>query len=166
MFKNLLPTIWRRSDSPAQRTDDHPFFALQREMNQVFDGFFRGVDRLPFGSESPFGGFSPSIDVQEGEKEVRVKAELPGMDEKDVDVTLSEGSLTIQGEKKEEREDKRKGYWQREAAYGSFQRVIPLPEELDREKAEARFKNGVLTVTLPWREGARTKGKKIAIKAE
>lgn len=165
MLKNLLPTIWRRSESPAQRTDDHPFFALQREMNQMFDDFSRGFDLAPFGG-SRFGAFTPSVDVKEDDRGVGVKAELPGLTEKDVEVSLDRDGLTISGEKREEKENKGEGYWHREASYGSFRRVIPLPEGLNHEKVDARFKNGVLTISLPWQEEARTKGKKISVKAE
>lgn len=166
MFKNLLPSVWRRSESPIARTDDHPFFALQREMNQMFDNFFRGFDLAPTDGRSVFGAFSPSIDVLEDEKQVSIKAELPGLDEKDVEVNLTDNALTIRGEKKEEKEDKGKDYWHRESSYGSFVRVIPIPEGLNAEKADARFKNGVLTISLPRLEEAKAKVKKIEIKTE
>lgn len=166
MIKNLLPTVWRRSESPMRRAEEHPFFALHREMNQMFDEFFRNIDLTPFGGGKSFGTFSPSVDVREDEKEVIVKAELPGLDEKDVEVTLADDALTIRGEKKGEKEEKGKDYWHRETSYGSFRRVIPLPEGINTEKADARFKNGVLTVTLPRLEEAKAKGKRIAVKAE
>ncbi|MHB8908517.1 MAG: Hsp20/alpha crystallin family protein [Syntrophales bacterium] len=164
MIKNLLPTAWRRSESPLRRAEDNPFFALHREVNRMFDDFFQGFDPSPSIGQRNWGTFSPSVDVREDEKKVTVKAELPGMDEKDIEVSLSDGVLTISGEKKDEREEEKKGYWQRETSYGAFRRVIPLPEGLSREKADARFKNGVLTVTLARLEEA--KGQRIAIKAE
>ena len=166
MIKNLLPTVWRRSESPMRRAEEHPFFALHREMNQMFDEFSRSFDLTPFGGGKSFGTFSPSIDVREDEKEVIVKAELPGLDEKDVEVTLADDALTIRGEKKDEKEEKGKDYWHRETSYGSFRRVISLPEGINTEKADARFKNGVLTVTLPRLEEAKVKGKRIAVKTE
>jgi HSP20 family protein len=168
MIKNLLPAVRRRSDSPLRRAEEHPFFSLQREMNRMFDDIFRGFDLTPFGGGRSFEAFSPSVDVREGEKEVTVKAELPGLNEKDIDVTLTGEALTIRGEKKEEqeKEDEGKGYWRREASYGSFLRMIPLPEGLNTEKVDARFKNGVLTITLPRLKGAKAKGKKVAVKAE
>jgi len=168
MIKNLLPAVRRRGNSPLRRVGEHPFFSLQREMNQMFDDIFRGFDLTSFGGGRSFGDFSPSVDVREDEKEVAIKAELPGMDEKDIEVTLADEALTIRGEKKEEqeKEDKGKGYWHRETSYGSFLRVIPLPEGLDTEKIDARFKNGVLTVTLPRLKEAKAKGKRIAVKAE
>jgi HSP20 family protein len=165
MIKNLLPTVWRRSESPLRRTEENPFFALHREMNQMFDDFFRGHDLLPFDGERRPMAFSPSVDIREDEKEVTVKAELPGMDEKDIEVSLTDNALTIKGEKKDEKEEKGKGYWHRETSYGTFQRTIPLPEGLDMEKVDARFRNGILTVTLARQEEAKAKGKKITIKA-
>jgi len=131
----------------------------------MFDDFFRGLDLPPFDSRRNTETFIPSIDIREDEKAVVVKAELPGMDEKDIEVNLADNGLTIRGEKKDEKEEKGKGYWHREASYGAFSRFIPLPEGLDMEKVDARFKNGVLTVTLARQEGATAKGKKISIKA-
>lgn len=166
MIKNWLPSVWRRSEPSLQTETDNPFYALQREMSRVFDDFSRSFDLAPFGGETGRGTFYPSIDVKEGEKEVAVKAELPGMEEKDIEVSLAQNSLTIRGEKREEKEDKGKDYWHRETSYGSFSRTIPLPEGIDTEKADARFKNGVLTVSLPKLEASILKNKKIAIKAE
>ncbi|MBE0556094.1 MAG: Hsp20/alpha crystallin family protein [Proteobacteria bacterium] len=166
MIKNLLPTVWRRSESPLRRAEESPFLALHREMNRMFDDFFRGSDLSPFEGGRGLELFSPVVDVREDEKEVTVKAELPGMDEKDIEVNLTDNGLVIQGEKKAEKEEKGKDYWHREASYGAFRRAIPLPEGLNTEKVAARFKNGVLTVTLPRLEEAKAKVKKIAIKPE
>ena len=165
MIEKFLPSVWRRSEAPMQRAEDQsPFFALQREMNRVFDDFFRGVDLSPFDRVGSYGSFTPSIDVRQDDKEVLIKAELPGLDEKDVEVTLTEDTLTIRGEKKEEKEEKEKGYWHHETRYGSFHRSIALPAGINTDKADARFKNGVLTVSLPLYEEARAKAKKIAVK--
>ncbi len=167
MIKNLLPAVRRRGNSPLWQAGEHPFFSMQREMNRMFDDIFRGFDLTSFGGRRSFGDFSPSVDVRKDEKEVTIKAELPGIDEKDIEVTLTDEALTIRGEKKEEqKEDDGKGYWHRETSYGSFLRVIPLPEGLNTEKINAHFKNGVLTVTLPRLKEAKAKGKRIAIKAE
>ena len=163
MIRNLLPTVWRRSETPLRRAEESPFLALHREMNRMFDDFSRGFDLSPFDGGWSWG-FSPPVDVREDEKEVTVKAELPGMEEKDIEVNLADNGLTIKGEKKAEKEEKGKDNWYRETSYGAFHRFIPLPEGLDKEKVDAHFKNGVLTVTLRRLEEA--KGKKIAIKAE
>jgi HSP20 family protein len=166
MMRNLLPTVWRRSESPLRRAEENSLLALHRDMNRMFDDFFRGFDILPFNGGRDAEGFSPSVDVREGEKEVTVKAELPGMDEKDIEVSLTDNGLTIRGEKKAEKEEKGNGYWHRETSYGAFHRVVPLPEGLNMDKVDARFKNGVLTVTITRLKDTGAKEKRIAIKAE
>ena len=110
------------------------------------------------------GGFSPSIDVKENDKEFIIKAELPGVEEKDIDVTVTNDAVTIKGEKKEEKEDKDKNYYYMERSYGSFCRVIPLEAEIDSGKAEARFKNGILDIKIPKNQSAKAKGTKVSIK--
>ena len=161
-LRELLP--WRKSEHEPARSE-HPLVALHREMNRLFEDFFRGfeLERFP-ALESMFGGFSPRVNVVEDDKEVRVTAELPGVTEKDVEVTLTQNTLTIKGEKKEEHEEKGKSYYRAERAYGTFQRVIPLPAEVEQDKAEATFKNGVLTIRLPKTEAAREQRKRIEIK--
>ncbi|GIK40693.1 MAG: hypothetical protein BroJett011_45260 [Chloroflexota bacterium] len=111
-----------------------------------------------------FGDFSPRVDVTENEKEVRITAELPGLEEKDIDVSLSNDVLTISGEKKAEREDKGDNYYRMERSYGSFHRSIPLPTEVDTDHCDATFKNGVLQITLP-KVHLKESAKKITIKA-
>lgn len=162
MMKNWLPSVWRKNDKAQIQSEGHPFLPLQREMNRMFDDFFRGFDIEPFGR---FGNwsFEPSIDVWEDDKNINVKAELPGMDEKDIELNLTDNMLSIRGEKKDEKEDKKDGYFYRESRYGSFSRVVPLPEGIDAQKVEAKFNKGVLTVTVPKPEGAAS-GKKIPIK--
>lgn len=166
MIRDWLPSVWRRSESPLRAEAENPFYALQREMSRVFDDFSRSLDLAPFGVETGGGSFYPSIDVKEGEKEITVRAELPGMEEKDIDVSLVNNSLTIRGEKKEEKEEKGKDYWRRETSYGSFSRTIPLPDEIDTEKVDAHFKNGVLTINIPKLESSSQKHKKITIKTQ
>lgn len=164
--KNLLPSLWRGSSVPAGRVDS-PMYAFQQRMNDLFDDFFRGFPLAQPGElEEHIGAFTPSIDVKEDEKAIIVKAELPGMEEKDVELLLSDDVLTIRGEKKAEKEDKGKNYYHLERSYGAFHRVIPLPAEVDSQKVEATFKNGVLSVVLPKTAKAKAAGKKIAIKAE
>lgn len=166
-IKKLLPTIWNREIAPAWREEERSFFPLQREMNRIFDDFFRGWDVAPPGTgERRFGFFQPSIDVKQSDKEIAVKAELPGLDEKDIEVLLTDDALTIRGEKREEREEKGKTYYHMERSYGSFSRVIPLPAEIDQKKVRAQFKNGVLSITLQKLQEAKVMGKKIPIKTE
>jgi len=161
-IKNLLPTVAR----PAARDDDHPFYALQRQMNSLFDDFFSGFDAAPRAlAAGGFGAFTPSVDVKESDKDFIIRAELPGVEEKDIEVTLSGDTVTIKGEKKEEREDKGKNYYYMERSYGSFNRVIPLAAETDAGKASASFKNGVLNITVPKSQSAKARGTKVPIKA-
>lgn len=151
--------------------------ALRDEMNHFFDDFHR---RWPFGSSGrhesphplgmpmPFGTRIPAIDVIENDDHIEVKAELPGMDEKDISVELSNHRLIISGEKKEEREEGEKegNYYMSERRYGSFRRTIPVPENIDAGKIDATFSKGVLTVALPISTEAKTKTKKIKIKTK
>ena len=108
--------------------------------------------------------FMPRIDVVDAEKEVKITAELPGMEEKDVEVTVEKDEVVLKGEKKIEEEEKKKDYYRMERRYGSFLRTVPLPCEIDREKAEAVFQKGVLTVRLPKAPAAVQAVKKIPIK--
>ncbi len=158
---DLIP--WRRRRVPVRREEEHPVLALQDEVNRLFEDFWRDWSLMPtrlFGWET----FTPRMDVTEDDEAVRVSIELPGMDVEDVDVSLSQGVLTISGEKREEREDKGRHYYRMERSYGSFRRSIPLPAEIDEAKIEAVFKKGVLTVTLPKTAEARTR-RKIAVKS-
>jgi HSP20 family protein len=164
--KNLLPSIRRKSDILV-RQEEHPFYTIQQEMNRIFDSFFRDFDILPFGAaRDKLSGFYPSLDVKENEKEIYIKAELPGIDENDVEVLLADNSVTIKGEKKEEKEDKGKDYYHMERSYGTFNRVVLLPQGIDTNKAEAHYKNGVLTIKLPKTEEAKAKVKKVSIKTK
>lgn len=158
--RDLLPARWISGQTPARVPADSPFRSLHREMNRVFEDFFRDFDLAP----ALAGGEVPKIDVSETETEVLVSAELPGIDEKDVEVSLSQGVLTIKGEKKLEKEQKEKNFHRVERSYGSFQRSIPLPCDVEEDKADAAFKQGVLTVKLPKTKAAQ-QSKKIAVKS-
>jgi HSP20 family protein len=161
-MKDLVP--WSRGrDVSVRRGEDSPFLTLHREMNRLFDDVFRGFDVTPFGSDRFFdrvGRNWPSVEVSETDKEIKVIAELPGLDEKDVKLELANGMLAITGEKKTETEDKDRLFSER--YYGRFERRIPV-EDVDEEKISAAFKNGVLTVTLPKVAQAQSKVKRIAI---
>ncbi len=158
---------WKKEGKMPARRDDGPFFTLWNEVDRIFDDFARGFDLKPVRSmEARMGVFTPALDVKEGEKEFIVTAELPGMEEKDIDVSIMGDRLTISGEKKEEKEEKKKNYYRMERSFGSFSRVIPLPEGIDSDKAQAEFKKGVLTVTLPKTKEAQAAGKKVQIKSE
>ncbi len=163
-IKNLLPAVRQ----PAGRDADHPFYSLQNQMNSLFDDFFSGFDVAPRSLATGAGGFgvfSPSVDVKESDKDFTIRAELPGVEEKDIEVTVTHDAVTIKGEKKEEKEDKGKNYYYMERSYGSFNRVIPLAVETDANKAQASFKNGVLNITIPKSAQAKAKGTKVPIKS-
>ena len=162
VIRNLVP--FGKKSVPVKREEQNPFSLLRREMDSLFDNFYRGFDIEPF--EGHLGAFSPSVDVTENDKEIKISAELPGMDEKDIDVSLQIDMLTIKGEKKEEKEDKGKDYYKMERSYGSFSRTIPLPVEVETDKVVASFKQGVLSITLPKTAKAVAETKKIAVKVE
>jgi HSP20 family protein len=165
---DLIP--WKKKE-PVQQEEERalqrpgdPLLAFQQEMNRLFDEFFGRPALEPFGAfHQEWNLFSPQVDVAETDKEIVVSAELPGLDDKDIDVSLSQGMLTISGEKKQEQEKKGRSYFRVERSYGSFQRSIALPSEVDTGKVDAVFRKGVLTITLP-KVGAAQARKKIAIK--
>lgn len=152
----------KKRSVPVRRESVYPFERLRDEMDALFDDFFGGSGIEPFEGRHAIS-FSPNIDVAETDKGIRVSAELPGMDDKDIEVNLNKDSLTIRGEKKEEKEDKGKDYYHVECSYGSFSRTIPLPVEIESDKADAHFKKGVLTVKIPKSAKAIESKKKIAI---
>ena len=146
-IKDLIPWNNKGREVGFQRaTDVHPFLALHREMNRMFDDVFRGFDVSPFGLTSLERLGWPQIDIEDTDKEMRITAELPGLDEKDVNLEIANGVLSISGEKKSESEDKARRFSER--YYGRFERRIPL-EGVEEDKVSAAFKNGVLTITAP-----------------
>ena len=161
-LKDIVP--FGKKDVPVKKESDHPFALFRKEFDDLFDNFFRGFDLQTF--EGKLGAFSPKIDVVDSEKEISIKAELPGMDEKDIEVSLSRDILTVRGEKKEEKEDKGKDYYRMERSNGSFSRSIPLPAEVDESNIKASFKKGVLSITLPKTARAVEETKKITVKVE
>jgi HSP20 family protein len=144
------------------------FGTLRSEMDRLFDNFLGGG--LPTFPSLFTGGLGrgsmlvPNMDVKETDKEIVIEAELPGMEEKDVSLTLQEGVLTVQGEKKIEYDEDKENYHMMERRYGSFQRSLRLPDTVDEDKVEARFENGVLRITLPKRPEAGGAQRKIEIK--
>ena len=157
MVKKLIP--WRKSTTRQDPLwDEHPLDLLHREVNELFDTYYRGVGRM-----GPRSVGSAGLELSETDDEIRVKAELPGMDEKDIQVTLDEDTLMISGERREQQETKKRNYHVSEMSYGAYSRTIPLPARIDREKAKARFKRGVLTLTLPKTEQAMADRKRIPV---
>ena len=164
-FRDLIPFGRDRGNVPVQRDrGERPMDMFQREFNRLFDDFFRTPTMLGRGSEA-FASM-PRVDVSESENEYEVTAELPGIDEKDVELTLADNVLTIRGETKVEREekDKDKNYYMSERTFGSFRRAVPLPAQVDEDRVEANFKNGVLTVRLPKSPQAQARTRRIEVK--
>ena len=161
-LKDLTP--FGKKNIPVRKDADNPFALFRKEFDDLFDAFFRTFDLKPI--EPSIGSFSPRVDVVDSEKEISIKAELPGMDEKDIDVSLSRGVLTIRGEKKEEKEDRGKDYFRMERSYGSFNRSIELPAEVDETMIKANFKKGVLDITLSKTPKAVQETRKIKVTVE
>ena len=155
-----VPDVWR---------------SFRSEMDRLFDRFSGGFGfpslRRMFDMEpawrpaSSFTFSAPAIDMSEDEKAYKVSAELPGLDAKDVDVSISGNTLVLKGEKRQEKEEKEKNYYFSERAYGSFQRAFELPASVDRDKVSADFAKGVLTITLPKTPDAQKQQKKIEVKS-
>lgn len=136
------------------------FVSLRQEMNWLFDDAFRGLPGFPANGPALL---APSIDVKETDKAIEIQAELPGVDQKDVEVSYANGVLTIKGEKKAEKEESQAGYRFSERSYGSFLRSFSI-DDVDADKIAASFDKGVLKVTLPKAPAAAAKTKKIEIK--
>jgi len=132
------------------------------EMRRMMEDFWM-APLADFGRWSE--NFIPSVDVKEENDQVVVSAELPGMNQEDIDVEVTQDSVRIAGEKKQEEKKEEKGYYRRETSYGAFERVIDLPAAVDEDRAEAEFSKGVLTITLPKSEQARSKRKKVEVKS-
>lgn len=160
--------VTERKGEVAQRAN--PLAELHQEVDRLFDSFMS--DLRPWRSGLRFwdereGELVPKVDVSETDKDIQVTADLPGIDEKDIEVTLSDGVLTIKGERKAEKEEKdeKKSYHRVERSYGLYSRSISLPGEVEEDKVKASFAKGVLTVTMPKSAKARSKVKKISVKA-
>jgi len=150
-MKSLIPWQWGQKHAAPARNDDW------------FDRFWEGpFDNLFPALRSPFTTRLPSVDVTEDKKEVKVRAEIPGMNQKDIGLTWHDGVLTIRGEKKDEKEEKSKDRYYRECSYGSFSRDIEIGRNVNWEKAIAKYKNGVLAVSLP-KTGASQKAIEVKI---
>ena len=163
-------TAEQKADRPAEW---RPFEGLRREVDRLFEDFQLGTWRSPFGRGAfdvqPFWrgdlwSRAPAVDIVDKENAYEISAELPGVDENSIDVKFSDGTLTIKGEKRDEREEKKKNFYLAERRYGSFQRSFSIPAGVDADRIEASFKNGVLTVTFPKTPQARKNEKKILVK--
>lgn len=160
-MKDLIPWEWGKRGL-SRLEEENPFSLLQRQMNSMIDDLRGGFGLQPFG-----GSFYPRLNVWEDEAAIHVEAELPGMTEKDVEVTLTSDFLKIRGEKKMEREERGEGnaYFS-ERLHGSFERSIPLRAEVNQDKVDAIFKNGILQITLHKLESEKSKVKKVSVRQE
>lgn len=167
-MRDLIP--WGRNSNPAPlsyrddagRQEQNPFLQLHREMNRLFDDAFRGFN-LPYfgGTSSSWGMMSPGVELSENDKEFRITAELPGVEEKDIDIVIDDGVLILRGEKRSETDDKERQFSER--YYGRFERRLHLGNDVEEDKVTASFRNGVLTVVLPKSPTARSRARHIAI---
>lgn len=164
-LKELIP--WNKTDNELamRRETANPFDRFQREMDQLFNGFLSEWPGRTSLLDRQFGSFVPDVDVSETDKEIRITAELPGLGEKEVEVTLTQGALTIKGEKREEHNEEKGDVHRSECRYGMFERTVQLPNGLDADKAKASFKKGVLKVTLPKTAEAQSNRKRIPVQS-
>lgn len=161
---SLAPWRGRFGLRRGEHEMEHPLDAFHREFDHLFETLWRNFDLPMLGRyEMPFAGTMPRMDMVEDENRIRIAVELPGMDEKDVEVTLSDNVLTIKGEKKVETEEAEKPYAYMERSYGSFCRRIPLDVEVVTDKVEATFDKGVLSIDLPKTAEAKKAYKKVPI---
>lgn len=161
-MRDLIPWGRQESTGPALYRDEErsPFVGLRRDIDRLFDDFFRAP--LLGGRVGASAAMAwPSLEVSESENEIRIVAELPGMSEKDVEITVQDGVLTLRGERRSEHQER--GWTER--SYGRFERRIALPDGADEERCEATFRDGLLTVTMP-RSEERSRGRRIPINAE
>lgn len=160
---------------PARAASWRPFETLRREVDRLFEDFDRGFWHMPFGRSAfdiePFWrresgwGALPAADIVETGDSFEIAIELPGMDEKAIEVKIVDGALSIRGEKRAEKEEKSAGFCLRERNFGSFERSFVLPDGVDAGGVEARFSRGVLTVRLPKKPEAQKPERKIEVKA-
>jgi len=169
--KHSLPVRVDRYSDYAPDVWDAPFLELRKATDRLFEDFFRSY-RWPFGAgKSPLElameipeSTWPRVDMDETDEAVRITAELPGVEKDNIDISVTDDRITIRGEKKEQEEKKGKGYYKLERSYGSFQRSFYLPCEVESDRVDATFKDGVLTIILPKSATAREEIKKIPVR--
>ena len=185
-IKKWIPWNWFKKEEeetgksvPVQRhsTEDQGLVLrnsieqFHRDFDRLFDEAFRGMGTLPLAFKRPLlqsssnGVIKPTLDLGATEKEYTVTVEIPGVSEKDVELEIMNDTLTIRGEKKHENEEKNKSYYRMERSYGSFQRMLSLPEDADQNGVAATFKNGILTVTMPRKALPKADVKRIEVKS-
>lgn len=161
-LRSIVPFGWDRTTVPSRAPNDDPFLRLWSDVDQLFSNMLRGTGLTEW---QPAGQVGLPMEVQETEDAIKVVAELPGVEEKDVTVELTGDLLSIRGEKKSSEERKEGGWHLAERRYGTFARTLRLPYPAEADKVEATFKNGVLTVTLPKPAELQQQAKRIEVKA-
>lgn len=161
-ISDLVP--WKdRSSNLRRRDGGRSLYPLRREMDRLFDEFFRDWESDLGDDEGR--ALRPALNVSESDDTIEATMELPGLSEDDIDITLGSDGLTITGEKKGEEEERGKNYFRRERNYGYFRRTIPLPPDaVDADNVEAKFDKGVLSITMPKKETAKVQAKRIEVK--
>ncbi len=162
----------RRSGGQIVSPEDkalHPVFQLRREMDRLFESVFRGVGLSPFNTDfftplTSSGLLKPQVDIAAADNEYTITVEVPGVSEKDVTIEIADNNMIIRGEKKQEKEEKDKNYYRIERSYGSFQRLLSMPEDADQDSIKAKFKNGVLTIKMPRKDVPKSGVKRVEIK--
>jgi HSP20 family protein len=186
-LKKLAPWNWFKKEEdidhavPIKHNDKGPYYPerhydptlpIHRDIDRLFDHFFRGLypaAMRPFGSFPFFeesGILKPKVDLSATEQEYLLTVEIPGVSDKDVSVDISGNTMTIRGEKKQEKEEKEKNYYRIERSYGAFQRVLSLPEDVEQGGIKASFKNGVLSITMPRKALPKGEVKQVQITSE
>ena len=176
-LKNILtPWNWFKKEEEQQvirpqrsgrdSAVSHPLMRFHNEIDQIFDQFYHGFPLFPLRwpqERSKGGVVFPQLNIVENKNAYTITVDVPGVEEKDIELTVQEGALTIRGEKQTEKEDQDNQYHRVERSYGSFQRVLSLPADAEEDKIDAKFKNGVLTITVAKNTTMTSSGRKIAI---
>lgn len=160
-----LITWNNRPISKRENEEIHPVERFHREIDRMFDDFFTDFKLPSIFRHEKGETFSPRVNVSEDDNTVDVSAELPGLSNKDIEVSLKENVLTIKGEKNVEKEEKKKDYYHLERSYGKFHRAVALPAEVEEDKVDASFKDGILKIRLPKTAKAQEKGRMIEVKS-
>jgi HSP20 family protein len=166
-ISDLIPWKKEKKQVPVRRgqgdQEMNSIATMRDSMDRLFDDFFRGFGLAPYAANERWSSFMPHVDIVENDRNVQISAELPGMDEDDVQLSISGDALVISGEKREDKQTEGKDYYYAERSYGTFRRTVPLPSDIDQERASAVFERGVLTVTMPKTQG-HPQRKRIPIK--
>ncbi len=176
-FKKLVPWNWFKDEENERnsqtavscRTKDgnieqypNPVSPLYNDINELFGRFLQGYGTLP-NALSGRGMLRPTVDINATDNEYTISVEVPGIEQDDIKLEINDSTLIVHGEKRQEKEDKKKNYYRMERSYGAFQRLLTLPDDADRDKVNAHFKNGVLTVSIPRKSLPNSNVKQIRI---